>query len=298
MNRCSYFIEGKALFGCFPTQTDVNELEAHGVRHFIDLTGFRERRTTPYSTQYQYIKYPIIDHQTPRDWKSFAQLILEICKIVRQKNNDKLYVHCKGGHGRAGIVVACVLCYYHSYTPDHALHLTSRYHSQRKEMRLRWRQLGSPQHKRQKDFVRSFFKPYFYGRNRNSHFDNMSDHSVTIENMGKFPNAHFTFQAFRNPDDEEYVKELKKGNNVVCESQRDDWDDNKMKYMMIILEMKFRQHTSLMKTLLSTGLRPLVKYSPDSYWGNGSNKQGKNIHGKILSILRERFLYEDMLRAI
>ena len=26
-------------------------------------------------------------------------------------NNEKIYIHCKGGHGRAGLVVSCILCY-------------------------------------------------------------------------------------------------------------------------------------------------------------------------------------------
>ena len=38
MNYCSYFIKDKCMFGSFPTQESVNELEHEGVRYFIDLT--------------------------------------------------------------------------------------------------------------------------------------------------------------------------------------------------------------------------------------------------------------------
>lgn len=299
MQRCSFFIHGKALFGSFPTQESVHELEEHGVRHFIDLTGFRERKTVPYITKYQHIKYSIIDHQTPGDCKSFAQLILVICDIIRKlKRNEKIYVHCKGGHGRSGIVVASILCYYYNFSPEKALSLTSRYHSQRPEMREKWRQLGSPQSKHQKDFVLRFFKPLKYGKmlhtNHSIGFDNNSPHTVSISNLGKFPNAYFAFQAFREPDNKEYVKNLENGKEVVCEKQSSDWEQNKRKYMMMILEAKFREHSHLRNALTATGLRTLVKSSHDSYWGSGGNGQGHNIHGKILSILREKFLFEDM----
>ena len=38
MNYCSYFIKDKALFGSYPTQQSVEELEQEGVRYFVDLT--------------------------------------------------------------------------------------------------------------------------------------------------------------------------------------------------------------------------------------------------------------------
>lgn len=301
MQKCSFFIPGKALFGSFPTQEAVNELEQVGVRHFIDLTGHRERRTCPYVTKYQYIKYPIVDHDVPRDTKSFSQLILEICKIINNlQRNELLYLHCKGGHGRAGVVVACVLCYYLQISPECALAKTSRYHSQRPEMRELWRRIGSPQNKRQKEFVKNFFKPLRYGKypgsTKSIGFDNNSPHCVKTE-LGHFPNAYLAFQAYRDPENKEYVESLKQGKETVCEHQRPDWGEKKRQFMMIILESKFREHNSLRNALLKSGLQPLVQFSRDAYWGDGNNGQGKNIHGKILSALRERFLYEDMLSS-
>lgn len=57
MNRCSYFIQNKALFGSYPTQESVLELEEHGVRYFVDLTHNGEKNTTPYETKYKYIRF-------------------------------------------------------------------------------------------------------------------------------------------------------------------------------------------------------------------------------------------------
>ena len=37
MNNSSFFIKDRALFGSFPSQDSVSELETLGVRYFVDL---------------------------------------------------------------------------------------------------------------------------------------------------------------------------------------------------------------------------------------------------------------------
>lgn len=301
MERCSYFIKDKALFGSFPTQLAVDRLEQNGVRCFIDLTGFQERKTTPYITKYLYIKYPIADHKIPKDWKSFAQLIVEICDQIRRLGNEeKIYIHCKGGHGRSGIVVACVLCQYYGISPDDALKITTRCHSHRPEMRDKWRRLGSPQGKKQKDFVRRFFrglkydKPNIFGYTMG--MSNHSAHPVYIEKLGTFPTAHLAFQAFRDPTNKEYINKLQQGEfDAACVSrQKHEWEENKLDYMYQVLCHKFQQHPKLAENLINTGLRPLIKMSRDSYWGDGGNGQGKNMHGRLLAKLRNKLLYKSL----
>ena len=45
MDNSSYFIKNRSLFGSFPTQESVQELEEHGVRYFVDLTDItREKK--------------------------------------------------------------------------------------------------------------------------------------------------------------------------------------------------------------------------------------------------------------
>ncbi len=297
MERCSYFIPGKALFGSFPTQETVDLLEKTGVRFFIDLTSSNEQKTVPYSTNYKYIKYPIEDRQIPQNWKSFAQLVVEITHVIVNLKLDQLvYIHCRGGHGRSGILVASILCHYYNISPDEAIRHTSRCHSNRPVMRDKWRKLGSPQGRKQKDFVHRFFRPLIFG-SYDSGFtigmSNMSDHSVSIPNVGIFPNATLAFQSFRC-NEPKYIQKLLKGEFDPSYIQYDsNWEDRKVEYMGKVLEYKFRQHDELRKNLMNTGLRPLIKSSLDSFWGDGGNRQGRNIHGKLLDRLRLIFLYED-----
>lgn len=155
MNKTSFFIEDKALFGGHPTQEHVTVLEEFGVRHFIDLTYDNEFNIIPYQTKYNHISYPINDLSVPTDCFTFTQFIYQICEIIiNLKEDEKIYVHCKGGHGRSGIVVACILHELVFKDVDEALEHTMIAHSKRLEMRLKWRIIGSPQTDEQKKFVR------------------------------------------------------------------------------------------------------------------------------------------------
>jgi protein-tyrosine phosphatase/predicted NAD-dependent protein-ADP-ribosyltransferase YbiA (DUF1768 family) len=300
MERCSYFIPEKALFGSFPEQKIVEQLEDLGVRYFIDLTYDHEEKTVPYKTKYVYIKYPILDRNIPEDWKSFSQLIIKIYHILRNlKPTEKIYVNCRGGHGRSGILVACILCYYYEISPEESLKQTSKYHSNRPIMRDKWRKIGSPQGKRQKDFVFKFFRPLKFNKPENIGFtagmSNLTNHTVTIPDVGTFPNAHTAFQAYRDINNKEYIQKLITGTFSPEDINENNmhWEDHKVDYMYKVLRYKFLEHQDLYTNLINTGLRPLVKISQDSFWGDAGNCQGMNVHGKLLSRLRSEFLYEE-----
>ena len=161
MNKSSYFIPDKALFGSYPSQVSVEELEKEGVCLFVNLTeGIENLEKYKLSSKSRIISFPIPDRKIPGNMIDFSLFIMKIInKLINLKANEKIYVHCKGGHGRAGIVVACILCYYYNIEPAKALELTTQYHSQRKEMRAKWRTIGSPQTNRQKQFVIKMFEP-------------------------------------------------------------------------------------------------------------------------------------------
>lgn len=277
MERCSEFIKNKALFGGYPTQEYVDRFEKLGVRYFVDLTHTGEKKITPYTTQYNYIRYPIPDHRVPTNWRTFAQFIIKLGKITRNlKAGEKVYIHCKGGHGRSGVVVASLLCYLYKISPSDAISSTTKYHSRRKEMREKWRKMGSPQTRSQKHFVTKFFEPLYIYKNYSKYFSagfgNDADISVNIENIGVFPTATSAFNAM------EIIK-------------ADHWELIKDEVMYEILKRKFNQNETIRKNLLDTGLRPIVVRSNDDYWGK-TNNTGKNMLGKLITNLRKD-LYES-----
>lgn len=301
MERCSYFIEQKALFGSFPTQDAVHLLEENGVRYFIDLTEQNEKKTMPYRTSYNYIKYPIKDRSIPRNWKTFAKLILNVCNIISDlKNNEKIYVHCRGGHGRSGLVVACLLCYYYDITPEKSLKITNECHSLRLDMKEKWRKIGAPQEFKQKEFVYKFFQPLkFNGLEKEGYtvgFHNSNNYSITIPEIGIFSNAYIALQYFKNPENPIYVKKLLEG-KYECKYIKNinpKWKTEKIKYMYNVLKYKFLQHETLRKNLVYSGLRPIVKISKNLFWGKNTSGEGENILGKLLMKLRLYFLVNNI----
>jgi ribA/ribD-fused uncharacterized protein len=307
MDRCSQFIKNRALFGCFPTQEAVEELESHGVRYFIDLTTGIEDKTTPYTTTYKYMNYPIIDRRSPQNWRTFAVFILQVADIITKLKHDEfVYIHCKGGHGRSGVVVACLLCYLFSITPETALERTTKYHSKRSVMRDKWRELGSPQTRSQKSFVYRFFEPIrLYRVYKSGHMEgltNFSQHELTIPKLGTFPTAEAAFQAFKNPSDSAYVTLQENAKSAVYSRHmgksvklRDGWDEIKIHSMKTVLKHKFEQHPYIKRNLLSTCLRPLINQSNDAYWGIGHDFSGENKMGCLLSSYRNSILKLEAL---
>lgn len=300
MDTCSYFIPNKALFGCYPTQNDVEELEQNGVRYFIDLTCQGEKRIVEYHTKYNYFNFPIRDHKTPHDWKDFAVFIISICNLIRKlPSKELIYVHCRAGHGRSGMVVACILCYLYKMLPDHALHLTNEYHKKRKEMKDKRRRMGSPSNSWQKEFVQRFFRPlYFYKAAKIGIKEGLSTfslHPIKVPDFGTFPTLEAALQAYKDPTNKEYVK-LQENSITPYMSKhigkecllRKDWEEVREQIMLKLLELKFTQHLDIQYKLLHTGLRPIIHHCLDHYWGNGKDGCGKNVLGKLLVKLRYR----------
>ena len=143
MDTCSYFIEDKALFGGYPDNVKFEELKRCGVIYFVDLitTSERDKLTEVYDTEgIKYLNYEIKDRYVPEDIYNYIKFIHNIsCIIEELDDGQKLYIHCKGGHGRSGVVVSCILCYLCKYTSEKSLELTNTYHNNRKVMKDKWR---------------------------------------------------------------------------------------------------------------------------------------------------------------
>lgn len=296
MNKSSYFIEELALFGSSPTQEFVDYLEEEfSIKYFVDLTYENERNIDAYTTKYNKIRYPIKDQRIPTNQLEFCKLIYRLCDIL--KAGGKMYLHCKGGHGRSGVVVAAVLGVYHDLGAEEALAMTYKFHQNRKVMRDRWRMIGSPQTYAQKEFIRQLFYPIYYNTYGNveyKYLSTFSKHSVLLEGFGNgdlsflFPTAEAGYQAYKNPENLEYVvkqsnaltpkisKEL--GKNVKL---RDDWENIKEAIMKRVIKAKFEQHLDIQELLLDTGLRIIIKCSKrTSFWNSSSeNRMGKLLMG-------------------
>ena len=233
MDTCSYFIKDKALFGSYPSEKAVTELEQNGVKYYVNLTYDDEDKITQYHTNYQTISYKIKDRSIPDDLKSFTLFIIQVSHIIKDlKLNEKIYIHCKGGHGRAGLVVACLICYLFKLSAYESLNYTSKCHNNRPVMRDKWRKIGSPQTYIQKKFVYQLFRPINYTRMFKGAFSvNSSDTKFTIHGM--------TYDSI--------------------------YDGMKIKIdLKLLYESKIDQNEDLQEFLQHTYLKPIVSYDSNN----------------------------------
>jgi ADP-ribosyl-[dinitrogen reductase] hydrolase len=136
-NLNSYWvIPRKFLAGEYPGDKDlvkarekISRFLEVGVRHFFDLTEIGEYGLLPYeailseesraaNVTATYQRYPIRDISVPRDAEYLVEILFAIDRRIWQ--GGVVYVHCWGGVGRTGLVVACWL-QEHGRTPDAAL---------------------------------------------------------------------------------------------------------------------------------------------------------------------------------
>lgn len=159
MNQASFFIEKKALFGGFPNHQQIIELQKLGVTTFIDLTFGMEKNTFSYSNVVDnWINYPIKDGHVPQNNKHFLIFLLLIQMIVESlQPEEKIYIHCKGGHGRSTLVVSCFLGMVFKLPSEESLKLARMYHNVRPNLSPKWFITEWPLNAKQRKFVESFF---------------------------------------------------------------------------------------------------------------------------------------------
>jgi len=286
MDKCSYFFNNTALFGSFPSQESVNILEQEGVQYFVNLTYNDEYNILPYQTNYNYISFPIRDLGVPQNLLDFSKFILKLTNIILNLRTSKIYIHCRGGHGRSGVVISCILCQiYNKLTTQQILLLVNKYHNDRETMREKWRVIGSPQTRHQKYFVYKFNEPFiFFKHSETKHsmgFSMFSDFSVTIPNVGEYKNCYDGYEGLRIQQILTYGKIKSKS---FFELQNTDYnEDNKYLFddLEYVIKLKIEQHENIKNALLGTFLRPIIEYR-DTY----------NIIGILLTKIRNNILMQ------
>lgn len=114
----SYWVEpGRLLAGEYPgaetrdaTRLRLRQLLERGIRTFIDLT--REREMEPYAPEFEGLtadsvrhqRFAILDHSIPER----PQVIVDALNAIDAalQRGEGVYVHCRAGIGRTGMVVA------------------------------------------------------------------------------------------------------------------------------------------------------------------------------------------------
>eukprot|EP01127_Copromyxa_protea_P020233 TRINITY_DN6730_c0_g1_i1.p1 TRINITY_DN6730_c0_g1~~TRINITY_DN6730_c0_g1_i1.p1 ORF type:complete len:215 (+),score=29.28 TRINITY_DN6730_c0_g1_i1:17-661(+) len=126
---CNWVIQDRLLMGAYPKRTTLlRDLLRAGITTFISLVHDRElARLETYGPYFataqrlvsensgemtqkvkdlQFVHFPISDKDIAAD-DEVIKLVENIEK--RLLNNEKIFIHCRGGHGRTGTIVAILL---------------------------------------------------------------------------------------------------------------------------------------------------------------------------------------------
>jgi hypothetical protein len=168
MDQASFFIEKKALFGGYPNHHQIMELKEKGVVWFIDLTNKDETNIMVYSHHVNnWINYPIKDGHIPENKKNFVIFLFIIQMVLESLGpGEKLYLHCRGGHGRSTLVISCFLSMLLDIPPLDSLNLIKEYHSLRPNLKPKWFNRW-PLSLKQRKFVESFYGTMYLHSNFN-----------------------------------------------------------------------------------------------------------------------------------
>jgi protein-tyrosine phosphatase len=293
MNSCSYFIKDKALFGCYPTQEAVEELETENVRYFINLALDDEKKITLYKTKYNYIHYPIVDRSVPEDLISYSRFIITISRLIKDcEKNEKVYIHCRGGHSRSVFTSACVLCYIFNLSPYDSLTYINKCHKAREHMTEKWRKISSPPSSLQKKFVYKMFQPINITRLYKTHTGEVFSYLINIPNIGLFNCYKKAFSEFHK------LFDINPANKIFHMFNKDNieditWPEIQEKIMTYIFNLKFEQNEEIKANLLNTYLRPIIVHQDNDYfWTIGRDGTGSNKLGKIIGALRTKYFFD------
>ncbi len=111
-----WVIPGRILAGEYPGAADeitararLTQLQAAGIDSFVDLT--EEGELPPYShllpRQTDYVRSAIVDTYVPNNIAQTKTIVATIQAALSRER--RVYVHCRAGIGRTGLVVGCLL---------------------------------------------------------------------------------------------------------------------------------------------------------------------------------------------
>jgi len=132
-------------FGKYIDDEVLSDLKSINIDIIVDLTH-QSDCMIPYNTDIIIIKFPIIDMSICNDNK-LMDFIEHLCYLLKSKK--KIYIHCKGGHGRSGCIASCLYGLYYNIKASEALFKIHQAHSNRLIMKDKWRKIGAPQTKSQ-----------------------------------------------------------------------------------------------------------------------------------------------------
>lgn len=125
-----------------------------GITVFLDLTQSYE--VSEYASflpsNVQRISFPIRNCDIPSSVESVIGLFRKLEQLMHEQPQAKLYIHCHGGVGRTGTIVACYYIYFEHLPFEEALDKMKRQYAHSPRSKF----MNAPETKRQIEFIKKF----------------------------------------------------------------------------------------------------------------------------------------------
>ena len=133
---------------------NIPRLLKFGITVFLDLTQSYEvpEYTSFLPPDVRRISFPIRNCDVPSRVESVIGLFRRLEQLMHEQPQAKLYIHCHGGVGRTGTIVACYYIYFEHLSFEEALDKMRRQYTQSPRSKF----MNAPETKRQIEFVRRF----------------------------------------------------------------------------------------------------------------------------------------------
>lgn len=133
-------------FGKYPCDEVIKVLKGLEIDIILNLTE-KSEDLPQYVIGCEVINFPIVDRKAS-EFNNTINLINNIAERIHQ--DKKIYVHCKGGHGRSGLIVGGIYACLYKESYENTLEVLKIAHNNRKIMKDRMRKIGCPQTRLQK----------------------------------------------------------------------------------------------------------------------------------------------------
>jgi len=167
----SCLIPERLYFGPYPNQLMVDQMiTQHHFNIIVNLTCDNEEKEyilndvndvndvndEKESKYIKYIHFPIKDNEIPNCIHSYCNFIFFLKNEI--ENGNKIYIHCRGGHGRSSMV--CVSVYMVIFMTDlkSSIEYVSKAHNERIVLREKWKKCKFPFNSKQYSFLSKIHK--------------------------------------------------------------------------------------------------------------------------------------------
>lgn len=184
----SILLPGRLYFGAYPTDDLLHQIDVDRFSHVVDLTVPGEI-DVPYHTRrpFQVLRFAIQDRSVPEDGLEYCAFVSHIADLLKTDPAAKVFVHCRGGHGRSSMF--CVSLWMRLYplaSLHEAIFAVNVAHITRTHLRPKWRNRRIPFNHLQHTFLHRMHKSIYLN---------------TAEDSELFVASHYAWILPRRPND-------------------------------------------------------------------------------------------------